>query len=127
MAVGGTVYLLHFTQPYVSQSGRGVKVARHYLGATGLPLEERLAAHRGIREYAGDISYGRPSRLLTAVLAAGGDWVVADVWETATRAEAFALEKRIKAHHNSTAYCSICNPGNRRGTGSKWPGKGKVD
>lgn len=113
MAVG-TVYLLHFSTPF--------KHARHYLGATGKPLEERLAAHRGVRLHEGDSTYGRPAKLLTAVLQSGGDWEVADVWETSTRAEAFELERRLKKQGSRARLCSICSPGNSRGNGrGKWP------
>jgi hypothetical protein len=106
---GGTVYLLHFTTPY--------KHARHYLGATGMPLENRLAAHRQTTEYEGDSSYGRPARLLVAAAAAGVDWVLADVWETTTRAEAFELERALKRQGGRARLCSICSPGNGRGGG----------
>lgn len=106
---GGTVYLLHFTTPF--------KHARHYLGATGMPLEDRLAAHKQASDYVGDSSYGRPAKLLVAAAAAGVDWVLADVWETATRAEAFELERRLKKQGGRGRICSICSPGNGRGNG----------
>lgn len=102
-----TVYLLHFTIPY--------KHARHYLGATGLPLEDRLNAHRGRVDFEGDTNYGRPAKLLRAALLAGCDWIVADVWECPSRAEAFELERRLKKQGGHARKCSICNPGNRRG------------
>ena len=98
----GTVYLLCFAHsPY--------KHAKHYLGATGMPLADRLGAHRGENEA------GRPAKLLKALLQSGGDFVVADVWETETREEAFELEKRMKQHHSPRRMCSICHPGNKRG------------
>ena len=117
-AHGGTVYLLHFHQAF--------KHARHYLGATGMPLEDRLAAHKQTTEYAGDRSYGRPARLLVAAGAAGVSWELADVWETETRAEAFELERRLKKQGSRARLCSICNPGNGRGGGKgKYPRKAK--
>lgn len=98
----GCVYLLCFAEtPY--------KHARHYLGATGMPLADRLAAHRG------DGTYGRPARLLRALLAAGGDFQLADVWECADRADAFRLEKLFKHGFQPMRFCSLCEPGNRRG------------
>lgn len=111
----GLVYLLCFAHsPY--------KHARHYLGATGLSIEDRVAAHRGVALHEGDRSYGRPAKLIAALLAAGGDFVVADVWETDTRAEAFELEKRLKKQGSRARLCSICSPGNVRGTGTgNWP------
>lgn len=100
--VKGTVYLLCFAHsPY--------KHAKHYLGATGMPLAHRLGAHRG------ENHTGRPAKLLSALLGAGGDFVVADVWETDTREEAFELEKRLKRFRAPGRICSICHPGNRLG------------
>jgi hypothetical protein len=115
MASKGLVYLLCFAHsPY--------KHARHYLGATGMALEDRVAAHRGETLHEGDKSYGRSAKLITALLQAGGDFVVADVWETDTRAEAFELERRLKKQGSRARLCSICNPGNTRGTGTgNWP------
>lgn len=103
MAKGkGIVYLLCFAHsPY--------KHAKHYMGATGLSLDERLGAHRGQNDA------GRPAKLLSALLKAGGDFVVADVWETETRAEAFELEKHLKRFHAPGRICSICHPKNKRG------------
>jgi len=110
----GIVYLLHFTQKYVH--------AGHYLGATGMTLEDRVAAHRGVTTFEGDRSYGRSAKLISALLHAGGDFVVADVWETDTRAEAFELERRLKKQGSRARLCSICNPGNCRGVGTgRWP------
>lgn len=111
----GLVYLLCFAHsPY--------KHARHYLGATGMTLEDRVSAHRGETTFEGDRSYGRSAKLITALLQAGGDFVVADVWETDTRAEAFVLEKRLKKQGSRARLCSICNPGNSRGVGTgNWP------
>lgn len=103
----GIVYLLHFTTPYLH--------ARHYMGATGLSLDERLGAHRGLNDA------GRPAKLLSALLGAGGDFVVADVWETETRAEAFELERHLKRFHAPGRVCSICHPNNKRGAKIRTP------
>ena len=106
---GGLVYVLHFTRPY--------KHARHYVGATGLPMEEREAAHRGVVLHEGDEPYGRAAKLVKALLRDGGDFVIADVFETDTLAQAFELEKRLKKQGSRARLCTICNPGNGRGLG----------
>jgi predicted GIY-YIG superfamily endonuclease len=99
------VYLLCFAHnPY--------QHARHYLGVSTQPLEQRLAAHRG------DSRYGRPAVLMRALRKAGGTFILADVWDCASAEDAFALERRLKKQANGSRICSICSPGNRRGTGS---------
>ena len=108
-APGGLVYLLHFTTPY--------RHAAHYMGATGLPMEYREAAHRGRVLHDGDQSYGRPAKLVKALLDAGGDFVVADVWETDTLEQAFDLERKFKKQGSRRRLCSICSPNNGRGLG----------
>ena len=55
----GTVYLLHFDQPY--------KHARHYVGWTARTVRCRLAEHEA----------GRGARLLAVVRAAGIGWQLA--------------------------------------------------
>lgn len=98
------VYLLCFAHnPY--------KHAQHYLGMTTLGVEERIRAHRGETEI------GRPAKLLAALGEAGGTFVVADIWDCLTRKDAYALERQLKRIGNGRLLCSICNPGNRRGTG----------
>lgn len=96
----GLVYLLHFTSLY--------KHARHYLGATGKTLDERVSAHRG-GECSGDHD-GRPAKLITALLNDGGDFVVARTWETATRRAAFLLERQLKKRGSRRRLCPICQP-----------------
>lgn len=111
-----SVYLLHFDRPFSH--------ARHYVGVTGKPLEERLAAHRGAVLHDGDRSYGRQPKLLQAAQAAGITWSVADVWEFASKAEAYGMERRLKRQGGHGRKCSICRPGNTRGDGrGKWPRK----
>ena len=107
--VGGLVYVLHFTQPY--------KHACHYVGATGLPMEEREAAHRGRVLHEGDQAYGRAAKLVKALLLDGGDFVIADIFEFDTLAEAFAFERKLKLQGSRKRCCSICTPGNGRGMG----------
>lgn len=89
----GYVYLLHFTMPY--------KHARHYVGATGLPLDVRLQAHR-------DGIAGRPAKLISALLKSGGDFVLARSWSTRTRAGAFELERKLKRQGGHSRKCPIC-------------------
>ncbi len=103
----GCVYLLHFDRPYHH--------AQHWLAATGRPLPDVLAALR-----AGLIPDGsgrrREGGLLAAVHRAGITLHLADVWETATEADAWQLLKQIKRQgHRGPAICSICSPGTTRG------------
>ena len=92
------VYLLHFTRPLAH--------ARHYMGATTVGVPERMAAHRSEKG-----AKGRPARLLRALLASGGDWVIADVWTCQTGAEAFELERALKRRYKGFGrVCSICAP-----------------
>ena len=58
---GGTVYLLHFSQPY--------KHARHYTGWAS-DLKARLAEHE----------QGQGARLLQVIKAAGISWTLARTW-----------------------------------------------
>ena len=109
---GGYVYLLCF-------AGTPYHHARHYLGATGKTLEERLKAHRGQRGPSGE-SLGRPAKLVAAMLAAGGDFVLAKSWSFANVDDAFAFERKLKEGGGGVACCPICKPGNRRGEGKAW-------
>lgn len=84
----GTVYLLHFEQPY--------KHARHYLGWT-LDLDDRLARHRGEKE-----KDGRGARLVEVVIAAGISVQLARTWN----GDRF-FERHIKGR-GLTAYCPVC-------------------
>ena len=59
----GTVYLLHFDQPY--------KHANHYIGWTKRTVRCRLAEHEA----------GRGARLLAVVRAAGIGWQLARCWQ----------------------------------------------
>jgi len=109
MTTTATVYLLCFAKTPLAH-------ARHYLGMTTLPVAERLLAHRGINRPDGS-SYGRPAKIMTAVMDAGGDFVLADTWECSSKAEAYAFERRLKKQGGGARCCSICNPGNGRGGG----------
>jgi predicted GIY-YIG superfamily endonuclease len=80
----GTVYLLHFTEPY--------QHARHYLGWAE-DVEARLADHAA----------GRGARLLAVVQSAGIDWRLARTWE-GTRAR----ERQIKRQGGLSRSCPLC-------------------
>ncbi len=85
-----TVYLLHFSR---SVGKRGVQ---HYLGATTLPLPERLRRH--------DSEHG--AALLRQI---GVDYRVVRVWPVASRDDAFALEIKLKKYHRYNRYCLLCH------------------
>jgi len=80
------VYLLHFERKY--------QHAQHYLGATSLPVEERMEQHRT----------GRGSRLMEVVTLSGIAFVLARTWDGG-RTE----ERRLKNRKNAPAQlCPIC-------------------
>jgi len=86
------VYLVCFAHnPY--------KHARHYLG-----LGDPEAP-------------GASSGLVRAVVAAGGTVTVADVWDCRDLEEATAFLRQLQRQRSADRLCSICHPGNRRGTG----------
>lgn len=80
----GTVYLLHFHQPY--------KHARHYIGWT-TDLDARLSAHR----------HGRGARLLAVISQAGIDWTLARTWHGPR-----ARERQIKIQGGASRVCPCC-------------------
>ncbi len=80
----GTIYLLHFEQPY--------QHARHYLGWAE-NLDARLADHAA----------GRGARLLAVVQSAGIEWRLARTWE-GTRAR----ERQIKRMGGLSRSCPLC-------------------
>jgi len=79
------VYLLHFKEP--------LHHARHYLGSTGLSVEQRLAHHRA----------NRGARLMQVVNEAGIDYVVARTWQGGR-----VLERQLKRQHGGNKLCPIC-------------------
>ena len=81
------VYLIHFDVPYYH--------ARHYLGTT-YNLEARLRQHM-----AGCRSGG--ARLMEVITQAGISWRVACTWSGGRD-----LERQLKAWHNHTRLCPIC-------------------
>ena len=85
----GTVYLLHFVQPY--------KHCRHYIGFTEREVTERIGEHWS----------GNGSALTAAVHAqAGNGMVLARVWENVDASVEFIIKSRAE----SPKLCPICNP-----------------
>lgn len=80
----GTVYILHFDQPYYH--------ARHYVGWSGNVIE-RVNSHL----------IGRGSKLVNAVVKSGIDFQIAATFD-GTRAD----ERRIKKMKNTKRYCPLC-------------------
>jgi predicted GIY-YIG superfamily endonuclease len=89
--ITGTIYLLHFSQPY--------QHVRHYTGWT-LNLAERLAAH----------SHGSGSRLVEVISGAGISFALART-TTGTRDK----ERAIKNAGGQVRYCPLCTPQPRKG------------
>lgn len=89
MSVEGTVYLIHFDEPF--------KHARHYIGWSQR-LEARLEHHRR----------GTGARLMAAVSAAGIPWSVVQTWP-GTR----TLERRLHRRKGAGRFCPTCK-GERR-------------
>ncbi|MFG2059689.1 hypothetical protein ACGFI9_37325 [Micromonospora sp. NPDC048930] len=84
MARTGTVYLLHFDQPY--------QHAKHYIGWTD-DLDTRLADHAA----------GRGARLMAVITAAGITFRLARTW-TGTRAR----ERQLKRQGGASRCCPLC-------------------
>jgi len=87
----GTVYLLHFDQPY--------KHARHYIGWTGSGLGARLAAHER----------GDGARLLAVVRGAGIGWQLARTWPGGR-----IRERQLKRQGGASRCCPLCGVTPRR-------------
>ncbi|MGA4993862.1 hypothetical protein [Nonomuraea bangladeshensis] len=85
MSTGGTVYLLHFDQPY--------KHARHYIGWTPGDLNRRLRQHRN----------GTGARLTQVITAAGIGFVVARTWDGGRN-----LERSLKKRGGASRSCPLC-------------------
>lgn len=85
MNATGTVYLLHFDQPY--------KHARHYIGWTAGNLNRRLHQHRN----------GTGARLLEVITAQGIGFVVARTWDGGRN-----LERSLKNRGGASRSCPLC-------------------
>jgi predicted GIY-YIG superfamily endonuclease len=90
VSAAGTVYLLHFDQPY--------KHARHYVGWAA-NLKRRLAEHEA----------GHGARLLAVVRAAGIGWQLARLWPGGR-----ARERQIKRQGGHSRQCPLCGVTPRR-------------
>jgi predicted GIY-YIG superfamily endonuclease len=86
----GTVYLLHFDQPY--------RHARHYVG-WALNVKRRLAEHEA----------GRGARLLAVAREAGITWQLARMWPGGR-----ARERQIKRQGGHSRQCPLCGVKPRR-------------
>ncbi len=97
----GTVYLLHFDQPY--------EHARHYVG-WAVNVKRRLAEHEA----------GHGARLLAVVKGAGIGWTLARMWPGSR-----ARERQIKRQGGHARHCPLCGvrpralPRNRDGSLSR--------
>jgi hypothetical protein len=89
----GTIYLLHFDQPYGPGGGaNGRGTAGHYTGWTD-NLEARLAAH----------TKGQGARLLAVAREHGIGWILTRTW-TGTRAR----ERALKNQGGASRRCPAC-------------------
>jgi len=93
----GTVYLIHFHKPYLH--------CNHYIGWTGLGIDERMKRHGG----SGGAS------LLRACKRKGIKYTVVRTWAGGTPALEIALKKR----KNAKQYCPVCNPEKYMNNGAK--------
>ena len=84
-AVQGTIYLLHFSMPYHH--------AKHYLGWTEGPVEERLACH----------SAGQGARLMEVITEAGLTFELVRTWEGTRK-----WERQLKNRHEAPRLCPLC-------------------
>lgn len=87
-----TVYVLHFVNRFLGP--KRLAHAGHYIGYCGRGLDSRMTYHRS----------GRGSRLLAAVMSAGGDFVVALALPGDRR-----LERALKnAKDAPRRFCPVC-------------------
>ena len=87
----GSVYLLHI-EPGLPITGN--RVARHYIGWTSGPVEDRLAEHVA----------GRGSPLIRAALVAGSTVTVERVWTDRDR----NFERSLKRRKEAPRMCPLC-------------------
>lgn len=91
MNIPGTIYLLHFDRPY--------EHARHYIGFTEGPVEDRIALH--LR--------GQGSPLVRAAVESGIEVSLAVTYQ-GTR----AWERRFKRRKNTSHICPVCRANGRK-------------
>lgn len=89
--MNGTVYLLHFEPGLRVRDG---VYARHYIGWTSQPPEDRLAEHMA----------GNGSPLVKAAVAAGADVRIARLWFGVDR----HFERRLKNRREAPRLCPLC-------------------
>lgn len=91
------IYLLHFDPPFVGSDGRIVK---HYIGRTRLDLDERFAVHRA----------GHGAALIRALIAQGGDFVLARTWDDEYAKSNYDTERALKTRYKSgyKRACPVC-------------------
>jgi predicted GIY-YIG superfamily endonuclease len=82
----GTVYLLHFSEPY--------KHAKHYIGFAR-DLSARLESHAN----------GTGARLLEVISEAGLTFSLARTWQGSRKSE-----RQLKNRKEAPALCPVCNP-----------------
>jgi predicted GIY-YIG superfamily endonuclease len=86
----GTVYLIHFSEPYITATGRKVW---HYIG-WAKNLMARLSHHRK----------GTGARFLKAVNERGIHYEIVKVWEDETK----EFERLLKNRKNAKCLCPVC-------------------
>lgn len=92
-----TVYLIHLD--------RKMCHAQHYLGYTALDsVQERLARHKN----------GSGAVMLKSATAQGITFDVVREWSCVSVQSAKALERKLKARHNSPKLCPICEKFHKR-------------
>jgi predicted GIY-YIG superfamily endonuclease len=97
----GTVYLIHFSEPYITATGRRVW---HYIG-WAKNLMARLSHHRK----------GTGARFLKAVNERGIHYEIVKVWEDETK----DFERLLKNRKNAKCLCPVCRgeaPSNHTGS-----------
>lgn len=97
------VYLIHWD----ADTGYG----RHYLA---------LAPSEAAINVQGPIPHGHGVRRAPAGNQTPPMGILADVWETTSPADARALLVRLRKQGSRARLCSVCNPGNARGSGGRW-------
>ena len=91
--IQGTIYLIHMHGGL--DRGGMPGLARHYIGWTEGPLDERITTHRK----------GAGARILRAASQRGISFEVVRTWS----GDRF-LERALKTRRNSPKLCPVCNP-----------------
>lgn len=91
-ATPGTVYLIHFSEPYVGRTGQQKQTCQHYLG-WAKNLDARIAEHRA----------SRGARLIEVINEAGIEWNVVKTWSGDRK-----LERKLKNRKKARCICPVC-------------------